>query len=471
MVQPGKRVSPTKTPRQDSQWPQAAARKHKHRQNEGESKIMRYLGTVGRHLAAAATTALLLAISANASSAFADDAGTIHWLTARDETNATVKAIVAIAADYKKDHPDFDLKLESIPDRPSYLQKVRILAASNELPELFDADPEPYFEDVAKAGLVVDIGKLYSDLGLTDSLYPVSIAYPKFDDGSLYLITWQANAEYFFYNKDLFKQAGVEPPTTFDEFLAVCAKLKAAGITPISMDGKDQWPILRYLAFLPFRATGNEFLDDLKNGKAKMTDPVGIAASKFVQNLGENYFQEGFADADYTTSLNLFLSGKAAIYYQGTWELPSFLDANSNLKPNIGYFKMPTNGANDKSPATDFFANSGIGTAVSVKGDTPQVRDFLKYLLSHYADTVLYQYQLIPSLKPTIRPDLAPIYKDISADIAGVKDFSKVWDVRLDPGTVDVIGRESTVLALGRITPEQFGQEVDDSIQQYLQSK
>ena len=44
----------------------------------------------------------------------------------------------------------------------------------------------------------------------------------------------------YFYNKDLFKQAGItEPAKTWDEFFQQCDKLKAAGITPLSMDTAD----------------------------------------------------------------------------------------------------------------------------------------------------------------------------------------------------------------------------------------
>ena len=43
-----------------------------------------------------------------------------------------------------------------------------------------------------------------------------------------------------------------------DEWLNVCKTLKDNGITPISVDGVDRWPVQRYLAMLPFRETGND---------------------------------------------------------------------------------------------------------------------------------------------------------------------------------------------------------------------
>ena len=43
------------------------------------------------------------------------------------------------------------------------------------------------------------------------------------------------------YNKDIFKQVGVEVPTTYAEFEAVASKIKAAGITPLYEPMADGW--------------------------------------------------------------------------------------------------------------------------------------------------------------------------------------------------------------------------------------
>jgi raffinose/stachyose/melibiose transport system substrate-binding protein len=227
---------------------------------------------------------------------------------------------------------------------------------------------------------------------------------------------------------------------------------------------------MRFLAMPPFRAEGNAFIDKLKTGAAKMSDPTGIAAAKFLQTLGKNYFEEGFSSTDYTTSVNLFTSGRAAIFYMGTWELPSFLGPDGNLKPNIGYFPMPVGSGKDATPASDWFADSGIGTAITTDADTPEMQDFLKYLFGVYADRALYQGHYMPSLIPTMKPDLPEIYKDILGDIAKVKTFAKVWDVQLDPNTVDTMGRQDTDLELGLTSVDDYARAIDSSVQNYVNS-
>lgn len=414
--------------------------------------------------------AMLVALAASAAP-LSTEAKTYQYMSAHSVNDSFVKTLQSLVDGYKRDHPDFDLVIETAADRDAFNSKLRILASSDQIPDWFDADPEPFFRQIVEQGKVIDVAKLYEDLGISDRFYPISLSYPKWDDGALSLITWQANAEYFWYNKDLFAKAGVEPPKTIDDLLAVLAKLKEAGITPISIDGKDYWPAMRYLAIPPFRAEGNAFIDKLKAGEAKMSDPTGIAVAKFLQTLGEKYFQQGFSSTDYTAALDLFTSGQAAVYYMGTWELPSFLGENGDLKPNIGYFTMPIGSDKDASPPMDWFAVSGIGTAVLKTADTPEMRDFLKYLFANYADKALYEGHYLPSIVPTFKPDLPPIYKRILDDIAGVKTFAKVWDVQLDPSTVDTMGREDTNLALGQTTPEDYAAAIDQSIQTYLQNK
>lgn len=387
----------------------------------------------------------------------------VHWLAARSTDEGMMKAVQKIAEEYKQEHPGFELEIESIPNRPDYLQKVRILASSNELPDWFDADTEPYFQDIVDAGQTVDVGALYDDLELTDQFYGIGLDYPKLDDGSIHSMTFQGNIEHFWYNKDLFAQAGVTPPETLDELVAAAAKLQSAGITPIAIDGTDRWPQMRYLSLLPFRQTGNEFIEGLRSGDAQMSDEEGIATATYFQEISQ-YFQEGWSNADYNTARDLFTSGNAAIYYIGSWELPSFVDESGNLLPQYGRFTMPAADTGNVTPPTDMFAHAGIGTAINAKSDSPAMRDWVKFLMTRFADVSLFDYNSLPSMRPTTTDGLSPVIVELLDELQGVNEFAHVWDVRLDPDSVDVIARESTNLGIGQITPDEFATRVDEAL-------
>lgn len=401
----------------------------------------------------------------------AANAASYHWLTVRGPNAPVAKTMMDLVAEFQKTHPDFNIEMESIADRPAYLQKVKILATSGELPELFDADAEPYFEDIVKAGLVANVGEIIDAVGITDKFIPFALDYERFDDGSLWLLPFEANVEYFYYHKDLFQQAGVDAPKTIDEFLSTCTAIGKAGITPISVAGKEGWPLYRYLSMPSWRRMGNEFLDKLKVGEIKMNSEVGIEDATFFQQLGANCFQEGFTSTDYTAALDLFMTKKAAIYYVGTWELHSLLDESGKLKDDIAYFKMPVIDVNDATGPSDFYAHSGIGTAIRADAATDELKEFLAFAADRFAEISHKQYGGLSSFKMANTDDLTAAYKDVFADMAAVKQYAKVWDVKLDAGTVDTLLRQSQLLGLGQATPEQFATEVDTSIQQYLSSR
>jgi raffinose/stachyose/melibiose transport system substrate-binding protein len=415
---------------------------------------------------ACAASAMMLAFGPASSIA-----ETYHWLTVRGPNAPVAKTMLDLVAEFQKTHPDFNIEMESIADRPAYLQKVKILATSGELPELFDADAEPYFEDIVAAGLVANVGEIIDGLGITDKFIPFALDYERFDDGSLWLLPFEANVEYFYYHKDLFEQAGVEPPKTIDEFLATCTAIGKAGVTPISVAGKEGWPLYRYLSMPSWRRMGNEFLDKLKVGEIKMNSEAGIEDATFFQQLGANCFQEGFTSTDYTTALDLFMTKRAAIYYVGTWELHSLLDETGKLKDDIAYFKMPIIDAKDATSPDDFYAHSGIGTAIRADAATDELKEFLAFASDRFAEISHKQYGGLSSFKMADTSDLGEAYQNVFADMAAVQQYAKVWDVKLDAGTVDTLLRQSQLLGLGQVAPEQFATEVDTSIQQYLSSR
>ena len=175
----------------------------------------------------------------------------INYISARGETDAALKAVKKLAEDYKKEHPNFEFNVESVADRATYLQKIKILASSNELPDWFDADPEAFFEGLCRKDLIYSVDELYEELGISDRFFDIALDYPRFSDGSNYLMTWQGNVEYFWYHTDMFEQAGITAaPKTLDELLEACQKLQDAGFTPIAAGNYDM--IMRYPAFKAF---------------------------------------------------------------------------------------------------------------------------------------------------------------------------------------------------------------------------
>ena len=398
-----------------------------------------------------------------------DESLFIHYMTTRNESDSVILSMQDIAQKYQEENPEleFTFEIESIPDRTSYLQKLKILGASDELPEWFESDPDTWLSSIANQGKIYNIDNLYNELGMQDKIFDISKEYAKLNDGSLWLMTFQCNTEYFYYHKNMFKDAGItKEPSTFDEFIDACNKLKTKGYTPLTV-GSD-WPPLRYFAMLPFRMTGNEYIENAVSGKASFGEAAGLKAAEFMQKMGE-YYQVGRTTADSSTMDDLFTSGQTAMIYNGTWALTDMTNENKEFIDDIDYFTMPTYSDSDATAATDFFANSGIGTAIRSDAMTDQMKDFVGYLLEHYADTAL-GYNQLPSVMPDeeVIASLPDVYQQVIRDVEGVKQFAKCWDVVIDSASVEPLEKETTSLILGEITPEEWAENMDQIVKENL---
>ena len=310
-----------------------------------------------------------------------DDVVTVTWMTSRPVDGEIDQVMHEIADQYSKEKGGkWKIEFETTADRPSYLQKLKTLIAGGNMPDIIDIDADPYCQELVDAGMLVDVKQFLKDNDRYDDFYPIALKYQEFTDGSMYTLPLEYHVEMTWYNKEIFEQYNLTPPTTMDEWLNVCKTLKDNGITPISVDGVDRWPVQRYLAMLPFRETGNDFIINLRDGKEKMDSETGREAAEFMKEMGQ-YFNDGFAATDYATAQSMFLDGKSAMYYIGDWEIGAMQDAYKQGK--IDYFYLPTiEGA--KTQPNEFCINSGIGMAFNAETFDEKTKDFILYVIDNY---------------------------------------------------------------------------------------
>ena len=132
---------------------------------------------------------------------------------------------------------------------------------------------------------------------------------------SLHLLSWGV-----YYRKDLFTANGISVPTTWDDFVAACATLKAAGITPITIGSKYLWTTAGVFDYLNLRTNGYEFHMDLTLGKVPYTDPkVQAVFDKWDELVKPGYFLENHAALSWQEALTPMVNGEAAMYVMGNF--------------------------------------------------------------------------------------------------------------------------------------------------------
>ncbi len=156
----------------------------------------------------------------------------------------------------------------------------------------------------------------------------------------------------FIYNADAFKQLGLTPPKTEDEFFALLDKIKADGTyVPLAMGTHDQWEAatMGYQNIGPNYWKGEEGRKALVSGKEKLTDPEWV---KPLEELAKwaPYMGDGFQAQTYPDSQNLFTLGRAAIYPAGSWEISVF---RRQADFAMGAFPPPVPAAGDTCYVSD----------------------------------------------------------------------------------------------------------------------
>lgn len=388
---------------------------------------------------------------------------TVKWLTSRPVGGAIDETMREIADQYSKEKGGkWKIDFETTADRPSYLQKLKTLVAGNNMPDIIDTDPDLYAKELVKAGKLVDMKKFLQKNDYYQNFYPTALKYQEFSDGSMYTLPLEYHVEMIWYNKKLFSQHGIDVPKTFNQWLAACEKLKKAGVTPISVDGIDRWPVQRYLAMPAFRQTGNQFIENLSQGKEKMSSQTGVDSVKFVKEIGQ-YFNEGFSATDYATAQSMFLDGKSAMYYIGDWEIGAMQEKYD--AGEVDYFYMPTT-KDSVTAANEFCVNSGIGMAFNAETFDEKTKEFLLYVLDHYADIYTKKMQMSP-IKTELPKDVdySSLYLRIRKDMDNTgEQFMKPWDTYLDSSTNTIVQDNLLLVGSGDMKIQDFVKMIDDSI-------
>lgn len=138
-------------------------------------------------------------------------------------------------------------------------------------------------------------------------------------------------ARVIFYNKDLLDQAGVTPPSTWEEFEAAGEKLKAAGITPFVAPFGDKGRGVMNSNFFPFiwQNGGDLFA---KDGKSTQFDsPEVIEAAGYLKNLmDKGILSPDSTGANVESTRKSFQAGEVAFIVESEAKASLWDDAGVN---------------------------------------------------------------------------------------------------------------------------------------------
>lgn len=361
-----------------------------------------------------------------------------------------------VAKDFEADNPGVTVEIEAMAHE-DMVDKLAAAFQSGDLPDVYMERGGGELADHVEAGLVRDLSDDAADE--IEKIGDVAMAGWQVDDTS-YALPFSLGVVGFWYNTELFEQAGItEAPTTMEQLFDAVDKLKAADITPISVGAGDKWPSAHYWYYAALRSCAEETLGEAFDS-LDFSDECFVKAGEVVEDiLAAEPFNAGFlstpAQEGATSASGLLATGKVAMEMQGQWEpgvMQGLTEDGEGLGDKTGWFPFPAVEGGSGDPAAQL--GGGDAWAVS-EGASDKAVDLVKYLLSDEVQIGFAENDMGLPTNPAAFDSLA---NPALAELLQVRDDAPYVQLYFDTALGESIGGamndEIALLFAGQASPE-----------------
>lgn len=388
-------------------------------------------------------------------------------LWAKDKAENISTSVREALADFQKNNTDIIIEEEAIGDQTAYYTKIKTLAASNELPDIFickGSELGMFAKNQAVAPLdeILDADAAWKEGYVTSAFDDLT------SDGKIYAVPYSMlSTHVIYYNKQILADAGVQAfPETWADFKTMMDKIKAKGIVPIALGNKEQWVAEScILSTLGDRFTGPDWFNSIKDGKgAKFTDPDFIKSLAALQELGKaGAFNKDMNSINNDQQKTLYFNGKAAMFMEGSWAIGAVMAGPEEIAGNTEVAVLPSVDGGKGEPRS-MSGGAGSGFASGVKGFATKKEAVAKVLKAisgpEYAKSIAEKgeptaYKVADYDKSKVSP-LAVKY----AEMASKLKFTPIYDSYLNPAVVSKMNAGLQELLISTITPEELAKRI-----------
>lgn len=324
---------------------------------------------------------------------------------------------------FEAENPEIEITYTNYNFNPEYLTALAAGAGSNTLGDVLGLQPgsltqqyKDYLIDLAPYA-EAEWGKDWKEKFFKINTDQISLGNAP-GDNSAYIIPIESQIINIIYNKKLFKEVGVEVPTTWQELIDISNKISAAGYAPLYLGGADGWQHVNVFLMLAYQ--NGDILTGVQQGTTKWTDPKFVETMTALKEMFDSGIMQvgALSNNSYPDGVNLFSAGKVGMMALGSWWWQEYTAENpvENVKNWVfDSFYLPAykNGGNE-SPA---IGGMDFGYGISKSCEDP---DAAWEVLASFAGGVANQAAItdlnnLPAFK-TIRPQ-GEVPEEIKAQI------------------------------------------------------
>ncbi len=386
-----------------------------------------------------------------------------HWMTDRED------ALQRLADEYQKTHGT-RVRLELYAPSDAYSSRVRAAAQTNTLPDIFGVLGES--RDLAsfiKSGHILNLQDAMNEDNNSwrKAFFAKALANNIFEAGNqydvppgLYGVPIDVTNIQMLYNKDLFKQAGLDPekaPETWSEFIADWHKLQTAGIPGLVSGWGETWMIDCFASNYAFNIMGEKKVLDTFRGKVSYTDPDWIKVlGLFEQIRKEDLLVPGVVTMINKTAEQTFANGKAAFAFNGSW----CVNVYRGMSPNLNYSAMLPPKLSNRYPMRIW---GGAGSSFMVNARSKHQKeavDFLRWLTGPDQQAALSKETMnLPANKSSVG-QLPPLLAAFGSQMDMTTHPSQ-WPVSELPTIIEAFDKGIQSILIGEKTPAQVAEDVE----------
>ncbi|MBL4597661.1 MAG: carbohydrate ABC transporter substrate-binding protein [Rhizobiaceae bacterium] len=179
-------------------------------------------------------------------------------------------------------------------------------------------------EELVEAGLMLDLTEIATKEGWRDIVHPVSLLDSCTVDGKIYCVPVNIHSwQWLWLSHKAYKDAGVDVPKNWDEFVAAAPALEKAGIVPLAM-GQQAWQTNGAFSVLTVGLGGQDLWT-----KINVDKDAAAAAGPEMARVFEAYgnarnLSKGSTVSDWNQATNMVITGKAGGQIMGDWAQGEF---------------------------------------------------------------------------------------------------------------------------------------------------
>jgi len=245
-------------------------------------------------------------------------------------------------------------------------------------------------------------------------------------DGKLYGVWFKAaNKSTIWYNVQAFETAGLDVPSTWDEFKQTVKTIRASGIPAISVGGLDAWTLTDWFENIYLRIAGPKKYDQLAKHEIPWTD---TSVKQALAVLGEVLTEENLAGGvEGTLSTNFQASvrqvfahpAKAAMVYEGDFVISVITgETDAKLGEQADFFEFPSINGSSR-------AIVGGGDIAVLLRDSPTGKALVRFLASAEAGEIWVKQG--GTMSPNRQVDLSVYQDDVTRRSAEALVTSEIF--------------------------------------------